>query len=412
MAYKIISEDEALLIEAIIILLFGEPGIGKTSISFTAENPLLEDFDGGLQRAIGRKKALKMDSWEDAVEFHRSGQLEQLGIKTLIFDTVGTMLDNYVSQSVIRDDPKNAKKDGALALGGYGAMKNVFNAFVNEMKSKRIDLIFIAHDDDENVKDSIKKKPKITGGSYDIIKGVADMVGYMETEGDRRVIDFNPCDRHVGKNSAQIQKQVVPNFSDPEYATFMARIISDCKAKMNEMTKAQEDALKLVQDNQEKIAAAKTIEELNPVADAIMDMSQTYRIQLSKPLNEKYGLFFADLLKDVKYTVQMDTLVEMVKNTPEMVKKQLRSSLMAKVKELGFKWDEGMGMYLDKTGKPSVIPDDHAGETGEKPKSDQVQNDTNANVQTGGPANNQLQLKAPDAKKTGENQTIKEPKIF
>lgn len=353
MAFKIISEDEPLTLEAIVILIFGEPGIGKTSLSFTADEPLLEDYDEGLQRAVGRKKALKIDKWEDAVDFHNSKQLEELGIQTLIFDTVGTMLDNYISQAVIRDDPKNSKKDGSLALGGYGAMKNVFNAFVRNMKARKIDLIFIAHDDDENVKDSIKKKPKITGGSYDIIKGVADLVGYMETEGDQRVIDFNPCDRHVGKNSAQITKQVIPDFSTPEYGNFMGQLIQKCKDKMNEMSEAQTNAIILVKEIQGKITGAESIDDLNPVALEIEKMSDTYRIQLSKPLNEKYGVYFNEMLKEVQFTIQMDSVVELVKNAPELVKKHIRSSIMAKVRELGFKWNEEMGVYLDKTGKPS-----------------------------------------------------------
>lgn len=407
MAYRIISEDEPLTIDAIIILIFGEPGIGKSSISFTADEPLLEDFDGGLQRAIGRKKALKIDSWEDAVQFHHSGEIEKLGIKTLIFDTVGTLLDNYISQSVIKDDPKNAKRDGALALGGYGAMKNVFNAFVNEMKARKIDLIFIAHDDDENIKDSIKKKPKITGGSYDIIKGVADMVGYMETEGDKRIIDFNPCDRHVGKNSAQIPKQMVPNFADPNYGTFMARIISTCKAKMNEMTKVQEEAVKIVHDIQLQITNAETIEQLNPIADSIEKLSDTYKIQLSKPLNEKYGAFFADIIKDIQFTNQMDAAVARVMKTPELVKKHLRSSITLKVKELGFKWDEKMGIYLDKTRKPTEAPTYvHAEETSEKDKTPAKQSDDSAKQ-----SDNVSSVKPKETKKIPSS-SVKEPKIF
>lgn len=411
MAFKIISEDEPLTLEAIVILIFGEPGIGKTSLSFTADDPLLEDYDEGLQRAVGRKKALKIDKWEDAVEFHNSKQLEEMGIKTLIFDTVGTMLDNYISQAVIRDDPKNAKKDGSLALGGYGAMKNVFNAFVRNMKSRKIDLIFIAHDDDENVKDAIKKKPKITGGSYDIIKGVADLVGYMETEGDKRVIDFNPCDRHVGKNSAQITKQVIPDFSTPEYGNFMGQLIQKCKDKMNEMSEAQANALKVVKEIQEKITGADSIELLNPIALEIEQLSDTYRIQLTKPLNEKYGAFFNDLIKDVKYTVEMDAVVETVKNAPELVKKHIRSSIMAKVRELGFKWNEEMGLYLDKTGKPSE-PAEYDNETHTVDTSGQADNATPPETNQSESENNQENSNQDEGaspepeKKDQENKTV------
>ena len=50
MAFRIITEDEPLSLKGIVAVIYGEPGIGKTSLAFTAEKPLLEDYDDGVKR--------------------------------------------------------------------------------------------------------------------------------------------------------------------------------------------------------------------------------------------------------------------------------------------------------------------------------------------------------------------------
>lgn len=378
MAYQVITEEEPLNIENIVIVVFGEPGIGKTSLSFTSENPIVEDFDKGVQRAVGRKAFVSLQSWEDAVEFHNSGYIQENNVKTVIFDTAGTMLDNYITNQVIKDDPKNAKKDGSLALGGYGAIKNVFNAFVNNMQMLGVDLIFICHDDDERNKEEIKKKPKVTGGSYDILKQRADLIGYMETDRDKRVIDFNPCDRHVGKNSAQIEKQIIPEYTSPEYKDFMAKLIKKAKDKMNEMSEAQEKAIKLMDEFMGKIEVAESIEELSPVYDSIEEMPQVYKVQLTKAFNDKYLIFFKDLLSKVEYTTELDEVVAQAKDAPAGTKGELRKVLGSKAKDLGFTFDKELEIYVGPDGKPTARPDNET-ETENKDENKAVEASDNAN---------------------------------
>ena len=39
----------------VVMLIYGVPGVGKTSLSNTAENPVLVDCDRGADRAVIRK---------------------------------------------------------------------------------------------------------------------------------------------------------------------------------------------------------------------------------------------------------------------------------------------------------------------------------------------------------------------
>jgi len=224
MAYTIKTADEPLDIKGLVFVLYGEPGIGKTSIAFTAEKCILEDFDDGVKRAVGRKDFLAVEKWEDVIAFHNSEDFKALAPKTIIIDTVGTMLDNFVAQYVIRQDIKNARNGGELSLQGYGAMKSVFRQFVNNIKTQGIDLIFICHSESQKEGDNIKFIPKMTGGSYDILISEADMVGYMESRNNKRTIQFNPTDRNIGKNTAEFELIEVPHYTEEYYSTLVCYV--------------------------------------------------------------------------------------------------------------------------------------------------------------------------------------------
>lgn len=49
----------------VIILLYGVPGSGKTSLANTSNNPLLIDCDRGADRAVNRQDTLSSSIWED-----------------------------------------------------------------------------------------------------------------------------------------------------------------------------------------------------------------------------------------------------------------------------------------------------------------------------------------------------------
>jgi len=342
MALQIIDADQPLQVESIFMVIFGIPGIGKTSLAFRSPNAFLLDFDGGIQRSVKRGRAARVESWEDAVDFYMNGGIEAEGVKTLIIDTVGTMLDNYVAASVIKQDAKNAKKDGSLGLSGYGAMKNVFNQFVNQMRLKKVDVIFIAHDADVEEGGYNKKKPKVTGGSYDILKGAADLVGFLYMENDKRVIDFNPTDMHEGKNSAEFDKQLIPHYSEPNFENFTGDLIQRCKDKMNSLSEEMVEAQKAVEKYREFINQCNTVDELMILKDEIdnENLSQTYRVQIDKMLDDRFYKLFNELTGNVDSTIGMDVVLEFAVKQPKKYAAGMKIAINAQMAKLGYSYDK------------------------------------------------------------------------
>ena len=281
MSFKIYSEGEQVKTECLTAVIFGEPGVGKTSVSMTTSNPILLDFDMGLQRAVNRKTAVRVEKWSDVTDLIKSKDFQTINPDTIIIDTAGTMLDNYIADHVKKDDPKNSRRGGELSLQGYGALKNTFQQFMNWAKGQRKNLIFIAHATDKQDGDDVQRIPKMTGGSYDTLRESADLIGYMFVSKNERVIEFTPKAGHIGKDCAEIGLVTIPHYTDEKYESFLQDLIDQTLGKMNTMSEEQTELLRMISDYREEVKNVTTAEEANAQIGVIgMEENRTLQIQL------------------------------------------------------------------------------------------------------------------------------------
>ena len=347
MSVRVIREDEPLGVDTLVVVIYGEPGIGKTSLSFTAENPLLEDYDDGLKRSVGRKTAVKFDKWADAVEFHKGKDFAALHPDTLIFDTGGTLLDNFIAQYVITVDPKNSRSGGELSLQGYGALKSVFKQFVAEMKAQKINLLFVCHTESFKDGDNQKFRPKMTGGSYDILLAEADMVGYMESRSNKRTISFSPTDRTIGKNTAEFPLIEVPHYTAVEYQGFMGRLISQTKEKMMAINEAQAEAISKVQRYREAIGECTELDEMATIHATIEELSPMYRLQLLAVFEPAYFALWNEQINKVTNAKQAIDILPAINQTPKAFLGKLQRVLWDRCKPLGIEYDKEKKIFMD-----------------------------------------------------------------
>ena len=57
MALKIVTAAEPIIVKNIKLVIYGDAGLGKTSLGYSAKNPLLIDFDKGAHRTSHRNTA-------------------------------------------------------------------------------------------------------------------------------------------------------------------------------------------------------------------------------------------------------------------------------------------------------------------------------------------------------------------
>ena len=268
MAFKLVEKTEPLPVRPMTMVLFAEPGLGKTSISFTAEGEILfTDFDKGIGRAVKKLRPLTIipDKWADFSEFVFSKKEDGLeavikarNLKTMVLDTIGAALDDYLSPHLVSSDRKNGNGSGGLGLVGFGAMQSTFNNIKAKLTELGLDTLAICHARDEG--DEVKRwTMNVKGGSKDIIQRSADMIGFMYIKGGKRMIDFQPREWHIGKDIADFGEIEVPDSNTPEYNTFIKDLFDRARKHMLMKSEAETKFFEAVAEYESVIGSLGTV---------------------------------------------------------------------------------------------------------------------------------------------------------
>jgi hypothetical protein len=126
-------------------LLFGMPGVGKSTVASQADSPLFVDYDRGI-------KQLRVDrvpgpsTWLDAMGLFREIATEKHAYKTLVIDTVDP-LEELAVQHVCRVGHKASLGDFGFGEG-YAALKNEWRtmlSILDAVADRGITVCLLAH---------------------------------------------------------------------------------------------------------------------------------------------------------------------------------------------------------------------------------------------------------------------------
>lgn len=234
MAIRVTRSDEAIKVETICFTIYSQPGLGKTSLAFTASKPLLLDFDKGAHRAVDRKDTVQVSDWRDVADIKAA---DVGAYDTIIIDTVGKALD-VLAQDIIRGNSR-LSHGGALSQQGWGQLGVRFSAFLKMLRGFGKDVILIAHMDEQKDGDSIKERLKISGGSKDLVLTDSDVIARISIISKQRYLVFSPTETAFGKDPAGLAEVALPNADAPEYAECLASIICQIKERLNTLSEEQ-----------------------------------------------------------------------------------------------------------------------------------------------------------------------------
>lgn len=262
MALRIVKSSDPIRVERLNVCLYGAPGTGKTSMAFTAEAPLLLDFDQGAHRAANRKDIVRVTAWGDVADLTAE---DLAAYKTVVVDTAGRALD-VLTADIIRRNPK-AGRGGALTLQGYGTLKAEFVAWLKALNACGKDVVLIAHMDEQRNGDDIIERLDVQGGSKGEIYKAADAMGRVAVKGGARTLNFNPTDAAFGKNPGHLDAMEIPH---PDKAPdFLATVIARIKDKLNALTEEQREAQEVLESWRNIIAELQDADDFNDKAEGI-----------------------------------------------------------------------------------------------------------------------------------------------
>lgn len=217
---KIKKPQELPIKKTVIGGIYGQPGLGKTTLALSCPRPLLIDTDNGLYRvqAEYRCDSVPVQSYDDILEVL---QEDLSDYDSIVIDTLGKLID-FMAEKVCKDNPNLVQKDGTMAIKAWGVIKNDFKTFVTNVSRMNKNLIFISHEREEKDGDNRILRPDVAGSAgKDIIKEL-DFLGYMEMVGKKRSISFNPSSKFYAKNSLKLDGYIdIPVLKDGDKNTFM-----------------------------------------------------------------------------------------------------------------------------------------------------------------------------------------------
>lgn len=274
--------------KTITMLVYGQPGVGKTTLGCSAPDAVLFDYDGGVQRINGahRVPTVQVKSWEDTNTALQEITREMPEVKTIVIDTVGKMLD-YMSDYIIRNNSRMKKSDGTLSLQGYGLRKQMFIDFIKQTSILGKNIIFVAHEKEEKRGDDTVKRPDIGGSSANDLVKELDLVGYMQMLGKERTIAFNPTEWYYAKNTCNLPAVAkLPLVVDESGLAindnnFIRRVLSTYKSSQYKTMEATKKYDTLIESISTDVSMCKTAEDLNKILSSIRDeKNQVYNSRL------------------------------------------------------------------------------------------------------------------------------------
>ena len=291
MTLKITRATDPLTVEQLVVCIYAPPGLGKSTIGFSAHKPLMLDFDKGAHRAANRQDSVQVNDWQEVAEI----TVDDLSdFQTVVIDTAGRALD-LLSADIIRRNPKMGR-GGALTLQGYGALKSEFTSWLKHIRTMGKDVVLIAHSSEDKSGDDLIERIDMQGGSKGEVYKVADAMGRLSMVPGKKfpVLTFSPSDAAFGKNPGQLDPLDVPDIAtEPQ---FLGKVIDQIKGKLNALTDEQREQMAMTQDWLDKISQAKDADAVNVLIPEVQESSESIRTKIKGALHKhatEIGLEFS-----------------------------------------------------------------------------------------------------------------------
>lgn len=287
----IIKKDAPIPERNVILVLYGVPSSGKTSVACTAENPVLIDTDRGFDRSVVRVDTLTASNWEDI----QNSMNDLRGYKTIIVDTAKAMLDDYLWDYTQRMDGRLVRNQ----MKHFGAIGDGFKRFISEIRSYGADIIFICHDK-QGGEDIVTHEPDCTGSSKNLLNRMADQEGYVfiDQTDNKRKIAFGIAGNLVTKDTAGLGTVEIPDAVEnpDEFNSFMQVVIARTKAAIVGHSEDNEAYFKAI----DQLHAVDSLEKANEMLGLTKTLARNFQVPfftLAQAELKKKGYMFSNEAK-------------------------------------------------------------------------------------------------------------------
>ena len=200
------------------ILIYGEPGLGKTSAALSMPSPLLFDCDEGIHRVNASfiKATVQPKTYQEILNVLDNEDLSSF--RTIVIDGAKKLLDlmemDIVSSPRAKVD-KLVQGNGTLSLRGFGERLRMFEALNKKIAYQNKHVVYVAHQTTTGDSDNLRHVPEFGGSSYAQLATAMDLIGHIEAD------EINTFYNYFGawfKNEREINQGLIAPLSVEEIA--------------------------------------------------------------------------------------------------------------------------------------------------------------------------------------------------
>lgn len=214
------------------IIISGQPGLGKTTLALSAPKPFLFDTDNGIAR-------VKAEHRRDVVTSVTSSYDELLSdmdsdeyktAESVVIDTGGTLVQ-LMKDWAKKTDAKAARDGRAM----YGVIKTEFDRLCWQIRNKdKKHLVVVFHTTEQQKGDTIQTRLSCEGSTKDIVWTPADFGGHMYMMGGKRVIGFTPTEEYFAKGCFGVNGIIpVPDLKPGQGNNFLTLLFKRAQESIN-----------------------------------------------------------------------------------------------------------------------------------------------------------------------------------
>lgn len=274
------------------VILSGQPGLGKTTLALSAPKPFLFDTDNGIARV---KAAHRQDvitsvtaSYEELLSDMDTPEYKEA--QTVVIDTGGTLVQ-LMKDWAKKSDPKAAKDGRAM----YGVIKSDFARLAYHILNiDKKHLVVVFHTIEQSKGDTIQTRLSCEGSTKDIVWTPADFGGHMFMMGSKRCIGFTPTEEYFAKGCFGVQGVIpIPELKEGQKNTFLTDLFAKAQANINQEAaafgtekKAYEEAMAqgiaIIAAAMDPETTAKAAEALAAVPHALTSKAELKKLLLER----------------------------------------------------------------------------------------------------------------------------------
>lgn len=188
------------------MLVYGQPGVGKTTFAAKAPNPLILDFESGTMSVRNMDVAIATPrTLEDVQKVIKKAQ--NSGFETLVIDSTTEMARHFMNKvmsDITRKDPR--KSLFSPTLEAWGMVTEMMRFIIRIARDAQMHTIFVALETLERSEkdDKVFARPSLSPKVAEDITAYVDIVGRLTMVKKERVLYLDPSSEYIAKDRSGI----------------------------------------------------------------------------------------------------------------------------------------------------------------------------------------------------------------